>query len=211
MRKGGSPECQRPVENWANSPQQKSIVSLNGREWLAAACFVLPKPEFLLSTICLGCTIIWTWGGGGGFNTKGKWGDHWVSPGGGGERLFSLTKDVRSQGSGKSCCTESKSASCREAHLWLVEEASFSSSVAWSSCRWDWGSSGDSASCDTGGDGGGKWDRRRQTSTGNYTHLWWTRQGSFLWWSLHSESITKKKNKKKFDSVWSVNRLFICY
>lgn len=66
MTKGGSPECQRPVENWANRPQQKSIVSLNGREWLAAACFVLPKPEFLLSTICLCCTIIWTWKWGGG-------------------------------------------------------------------------------------------------------------------------------------------------
>lgn len=64
MRTGGSPECQRPVENWANRPQQKSIVSLNGREWLAAACFVLPKPQFLLSTICLFCTIIWTWGVG---------------------------------------------------------------------------------------------------------------------------------------------------
>lgn len=70
MRKGGSPDCQRPVENWANRPQQKSIVSLNGRERLAAACFVLPQPEFLLSTIRLCCTIIWTWGLGGGLQYK---------------------------------------------------------------------------------------------------------------------------------------------
>lgn len=196
MGKIGSSECQRPAENWANRPQEKSIVLLDGREWLAPARFVLPKPEFLLSTICLCCTIIWTQVDGG-FNTKGKWWDSWASPGAGGERLFSLTKDVRSQGSGKSCCTEFKSASCREAHLWLVEEASFSSSVAWSSCRWDRGSSRDS--CDTGGGGGDgvKYDRRRQTCTENYTHLWWTGQWSFLWWPLHSESITKKKNQTK--------------
>lgn len=50
--KDGSSECQRPVENWANRPQQISIVSLHGRELLAAAHIVLPKPEFLPSTIC---------------------------------------------------------------------------------------------------------------------------------------------------------------
>lgn len=55
---------QKPVENWANRPQQKSIVSLNGREWLAAACFVLPKPEFLLSTICLFLDYYLDMGGG---------------------------------------------------------------------------------------------------------------------------------------------------
>lgn len=161
MGKSGSCECQRPVENWVNRPQEKSIVSLDGREWLAAAHIVLPKPESLPSPICLCYTFIWTQREGG-FNAKGKWWDSWASPEAGGERLLSLTKDVRSQGSGKSCCTEFKSASCRDVHLWLVEEASFSSSVAWSSCRWDWGSSGDSASCNTEGGGSGWWDRRRQ-------------------------------------------------
>lgn len=67
-------------------------------------------------------------------------------------RLFALTKDVRSHGWGKSCWSEltSASMSCRAAHLWLVEEASFSSSVAWSSCWWrEVGSSAGIGSCNT--------------------------------------------------------------
>lgn len=71
MGKVALSECQRPVENWANRPQEKSIVSLDEREWLAAARVVLPKPEFLLSTICLCYTSIWTQVGGG-VTTKGK-------------------------------------------------------------------------------------------------------------------------------------------
>lgn len=143
---------------------QQATIKINSaagwKRMLAAACFVWPKREIVLSTICLCYTVVGT-EVGGGFNTKGKGWDSWASPGAGGERLFSLTKDVRSQGSGKSCA-EFKSASCREAHLWPVEEASFSSSVAWSSCRWDWGSSGDSASCNMEGGGGcGQGHRRR--------------------------------------------------
>lgn len=61
MGRGCSSECQRPAENWVNRPQQKSIVSLDGREWLAAACFVLPKPEFLPSTIFLVILLFGHW------------------------------------------------------------------------------------------------------------------------------------------------------
>lgn len=59
-----------------------------------------------------------------------------ASPGASWGRLFSLTKDVRSEGWGKSCWSafNSESTSCRAAHLMFVEEANFSSSVAWSSC-----------------------------------------------------------------------------
>lgn len=71
MGKRGSSEWQRPVENWANRPQQKSIVSLDGRELLAAACIVLSKPEFLPSSICLCYTFIWTQVDGG-VNIKEK-------------------------------------------------------------------------------------------------------------------------------------------
>lgn len=61
-------------------------------------------------------------------------------------RLFSFTKVVTSQGCGKSWWSVFKSWSILwwVALLWLVEEASFSSSVAWSSCWWrDGDSSGD--------------------------------------------------------------------
>lgn len=67
-------------------------------------------------------------------------------------RLFSFTKDVRSHGCGKSCWSEfsSASTSCRAAHLWPVEEASFSSSVAWSSCEWEAVSSTSPETCNQG-------------------------------------------------------------
>lgn len=180
---------------------QQATIKINSvagwKRMLAAACFVWPKREIVLSTICLCYTVVGT-EVGGGFNTKGKGWDSWASPGAGGERLFSLTKDVRSQGSGKSCA-EFKSASCREAHLWPVEEASFSSSVAWSSCRWDWGSSGDSASCNMeGGRGCGQWHRRRHAQKLQTIHrpvMNWTAEFSLVTSSLWKYYWEKNNNK----------------
>lgn len=136
-------------------------------------------------------------------------------------RQFSLTNDERSHGWGKSCWSEftSASMSCRAAHLWLVEEASFSSSVAWSSCWWrDVGSSTGVVSCNmkvvavtesVGRTGKSQMAKYKCRSS---THLGLIRQWRFLWRPLHSESITEKKendqsltftvdNKSKMD-LW---------
>ncbi len=102
-------------------------------------------------------------------------------------KLFSLTKAVKSVGCGKSWGSEvsSTSTSCL-VHFWLVEEASFSSSVAWScessglasgesSCRW-------LCVCEVEGESGEhigqhcydmRWQRRRKTDHLQNEHLQW--------------------------------------
>lgn len=183
LGRGGSSGGQRAVENWASRlvslSQLKSITVLDEWrvKWLVTVLYMMVYPnissEFPLSTACLRYALI-----------SHLFGHRWLevqrgimesqtveaSPGAWWGRLFSLTKDVRSLGWGKSCWSEFNSASmsCRAAHLWLVEEASFSSSVAWSSCGWREGvSSAGVGSCKGGGS-----DRVRNTGRQQWGSKW---------------------------------------
>ena len=143
--------------------------------------------------------------------------DSWASPGAWWGRLFSLTKDVRSDGWGKSCWSEFKSASmsCRAAHFWLVEEASFSSSVAWSSCWWrEEGSSAGVGSCNTtvvysDRNTGGQMSERC-TNRENYVHTWDESDIGDFFGDLFTLKVLLRKNINSDSSGSRITRRLLC-
>lgn len=130
LGRGGSSEGQRAVENWASTfitlPPQKSIALLDERAVtrLIVGPAALSKHKLCISlehrpSAALISACFHLDPGGCRHKEQEEDEDKKASPGACWGRLFSLTKDVRSHGRGKSCWSELRSASlsCSAAHL----------------------------------------------------------------------------------------------